>query len=166
MRLCPPHSAGPLGQSTIFLTSCRYTLCSLASISFSSVSRRSPSQRWWASERGHVELFQHAFHIRGINSEVVLLLCLYQGSSQVAHWFCGDLATLEFQVVSRLSKDFADDLVRSSQQQVVHVSGTRFVACPQASVKHVLVEDALPEDLLQMFLPTSRCASQNIQTFL
>ena len=38
--------------------------------------------------------------------------------------------------------------------------------CPQASVKHVLDEAALPVNLLQMVLPTSRCASQTKQTFL
>ena len=41
-------------------------------------------------------------------------------------------------------------------------SDTRSVRVgPQASVKHVRDEAALPEDLLQMVLPASRCAPQN-----
>ena len=58
--------------------------------------------------------------MRGVNSEVVLLY-LYQGSSQVACWFCRHLATLEYQIADQFSKVFTDDLVCSSQQQVVHV---------------------------------------------
>ena len=58
--------------------------------------------------------------MRGVNSEVVLLY-LYQDSSQVACRFCRHLAALEFQVAAQFSKDFTDDLVCSSQQQVVHV---------------------------------------------
>ena len=102
-------------------TSCRKTLCSLAGISFSSVS--------WCSRLSVGELlsadilnfFQHACHIRSINSEVAPLSCLHQGSSQEARWFGRHLAALAFQVASPFSKDFADDLVRSSQQQVVHL---------------------------------------------
>ena len=56
----------------------------------------------------------------GINSEVVPLL-LHQGSAHVARWFRRHLAGLELQVSAQFSEDFLDDLVRSSQQQVVHV---------------------------------------------
>ena len=80
-----------------------------------------PTQCWSALERGHVELFQRAFHIRSINSEVVHLLRFCQGSSEVARWCCRHFAAFELQVSARFSEDFFDDLVRSSQQQVVHM---------------------------------------------
>ena len=38
-------------------------------------------------------------------------------------------------------------------------------SCPQASVQHVRGETALPEDLLEMVLPASRCASQAMKSF-
>ena len=53
-----------------FRTGCRWTLCSLAGLSCSSFSQRS-QRSVGALERGHVELLQRAFHMRGINSEVV-----------------------------------------------------------------------------------------------
>ena len=99
-----------------FPTSCRQTLCSLAGISVSLVSRR--------SHRGVGELLSADM----LNSSSMLstyeashLLCLYQGSSQVARWFSRHLAAFELQVSAQFSEDFCDDLVRSSQQQVVHV---------------------------------------------
>ena len=49
------------------------------------------------------------------------LLRVYQGSFQVARWFCRHFAALELQVSAQCTKDFFDDLVRSSQQQVVQV---------------------------------------------
>ena len=61
-----------------------------------------------------------------------------------------------------------DDLVRSSQQQVVQVEYERYSlrrVGPQASVRHVRDEAALREDLLQMVLPASRCAPQARKTF-
>ena len=45
----------------------------------------------------------------------------YQGSFQVALRFCRHLAALELQISDQFSEDFFDDLVRSSQGQVVHV---------------------------------------------
>ena len=47
-----------------------------------------------------------------------------------------------------------------------NTSDTRFVVGPQASVKHVRDEAALPEDLFQMVLPASRCVPQALKTFL
>ena len=58
--------------------------------------------------------------------------------------------TSELQVSAQFSDDFCDDLVRSSQQQVVSVEYERYSlrrVSPQASAKHVRDEAALPEAL-------------------
>ena len=70
---------------------------------------------------------------------------------------------------SVFSEDFCDDLMRSSQQQVVHVENewcSRFVVCPQASVQHVRDEAALPEDPFQMVLPASQVRFSGHTDFL
>ena len=59
--------------------------------------------------------------MRSINCEVARLLWFYQGSSQVARWLCRHLAALELQVSAQFSEDYFEDLVRSSQQKVVHM---------------------------------------------
>ena len=101
---------------TVFQRVVVRTLCSLAGISVSLVSRR--------SHRGVGELLSADM----LNSSSMLstyeaspLLCLHQGSSHVARWFSCHLAAFELQVSAQFSEDFRDDLVRSSQQQVVHV---------------------------------------------
>ena len=69
------------------------------------------------------ELLQDAFHVCGINSKVVPLIRFHKGSSpspQESYRF-RHLLALDRQVSVQFSDDFSDDLVRSSQQQVVHV---------------------------------------------
>ena len=128
----------------------------------------SPSQCWCALERGHVELLQHAFHVRSINAEVVPFLRSHQGSAQVACWLCRHLVALEVPISAPLSEDFCDGLVRSSQQQVVQKEcecNLFRCASTQARVQHDRDEATLPEKFLQMVLAATRRASHTIQTF-
>ena len=86
-----------------------------------------PAQCRCALQRGHVELLQHVFHVRRVDSEFIPLLRSYQGSAQVARWFRRHLAALAFQVSFQHGEDFCDSLARSSQQLIVveHTSDTR-----------------------------------------
>ena len=52
-----------------------------------------------------------------------------------------------------------------NQSSTWNTSDTCFVVCPQASVQHVRDEVALPEDLLQIVLPASRCVSSGHEDF-
>ena len=55
----------------------------------------------------------------------------------------------------------------NDKSSTLNTSDTHFVVWgPQASVKHVWDEAALPEDLFQLVLPASRCAPHAIKTFL
>ena len=79
-----------------------------------------PLQCWCVLQRGHVGLLQSAFHVRSINGEVVPLLRSRPGFVPGCVLVSSSLP-LELQVSAQFSDDFLDDLVRSRQQQVVHV---------------------------------------------
>ena len=124
MRLSPSHSASQLGQSTTVFQQAvgRLFVRMEAPLSRSvgellSADMLNSSSMLSTHEASTPKLYPPSF--------------FYQGSSQVACWFCRHFAALELEVSDQFSEEFLDDLVRSSQQQVVHVD---FVVCVHRQV--------------------------------
>ena len=103
--------------------------------------------------------------MRGINSKVVPLLRFYQGSLVLSSPRCSSSR-------SRLNSVRISLMIRcvpaNNKSSTWNTSDIRFVVCVrrQVSVQHVRDEATLPEDLPEMVLPESRCASQAIKTLL
>ena len=68
MRLSPSHNAGQLGQSIEVFQRAVEKLLLACRQRFPIGLKVFPSRCWCAVERGHVELLQHAFHVRSIST--------------------------------------------------------------------------------------------------
>ena len=149
-----------------FPTRCRWTLCSLASISFSSFSRRSQrsagellsadllksSSVLSRCEASTPKLFSSSVFTR-VRSSSALVLSSPRCSSSRSRLNSVRISLMIWCVPA------------NNKSSTWNTSDIRFVVCVRRQVS-MFGTKPLPEDLLEMVLPESRCASQAIKTFL